>query len=155
MRRLLLIPILSLIIPLYVSADDQPQHVSLTKLVKTPLAAGALKIRVAKLSRSSVLGHGRGHIEVEVGNTAASPETFYPQRLTLVNRDNIQVNVVAPRRSYYYRAAPPYDPRMPATLLEIRITPGARIKEVYSLSGKIQLPARLFYDDKLLAEIVE
>lgn len=154
MRRLLLIPILSLIIPFCVSAN-QPQRISLPSLEKTPLTVGPLKIRVAKLSRSSVLGHGRGHIEVEVENTSASPETFYPQRLTLVNRDNIQVNVVASRRSYYYRAVPPYDPRMPATLLEIRITPGARIKEVYSLSGKIQLPARLFYDDKLLAEIVE
>lgn len=154
MRRLLLIPILSLIIPLCVSAD-QPQRISLPSLEKTPLTAGPLKIRVAKLSRSSVLGHGRGHIEVEVENMSASPETFYPQRLTLVNRDNVQINVVAPRRSYYYRTVPPYDPRIPATLFDIKITPGARIKEVYSLSGKIQLPARLFYDDKLLTEIVE
>lgn len=155
MHRLLLTLVFTLIIPLCVAADDQPLRISPSNLEKTPLSAGPLKIRVAKLNRSSVLGHGRGHIEVEVENTSASPVTFYPQRLTLVNRNNIQVNVIAPRRNYYYRAVPPYDPRMPATLLEIRITPGARIKEVYSLSGKIQLPARLFYDDKLLTEIIE
>lgn len=30
-----------------------------------------------------------------------------------------------------------------------------RIKETYSLSGKVHLPMRLYYDEKLLAEILE
>ncbi len=154
MLRLLLIPILSLIIPLCVTADDQPRRIRSSDLDKTGITAGPFKIRITRLNRGNFLGHGRASIEVEVENTSSGPETFYPQRLALVNRDNVQLNVWVGRHSYY-GTIPPYDPRIPVTPLEIRITPGARIKEVYSLTGKVRLPSRLFYDDKLVAEIVE
>ncbi len=154
MRRLLLTSIFALIIPLCVAADDQSQRIRLSDLDKTPVVVGPFKIRIARLNRSTFLGLGGGHIKVEVENTSSGPETFYPQRLAIVNRDNFQVSVWAGKRRYY-GTVPPYDPRIPVTSLEIRITPGARIREVYSLSGKVRLPARLFYDDKLLAEIVE
>ena len=155
MRSLLLTLALALAVPLCVAAGDQPQQIRLSGLNKMPIVSGPLKMRIARLSRSSVLGYGRGHIEVEIENTSPVPETFYPQRLAIVNRDNFQVNVLATRRGRYYTTLPSYDPRVPVAPFEIRITPGARIKEMYSLSGKVRLPARVFYDDKLLAEIVE
>jgi hypothetical protein len=154
MRTLLLTSIFALVVPLCAAAGDQPQQIRLSGLDKTPIVSGPFKMRIAKLSRSSLLGHGRGRIEVEVENSSVNPETFYPQRLSLVNRDNFQVNVLAARHTYN-RTVPTYDPRLPFNLLDIRITPGARIKEVYTLSGRVRLPARLYYDDKLLAEIVE
>ena len=93
-------------------------------------------------------------MEVEVENSSTGFETFSPQRVSLVDRDNVQVNVMAPKRSSY-RTVPPYDPRIPTGPLDRRIAPGARVKENYSLTGKAHFPIRLYYDEKLLAEIVE
>jgi hypothetical protein len=112
-----------------------------------------LKIRITKL-RGSFLKLGSGSIEVVVENGSTGFETFSPHRLSLVDKDNVQVNVLASRRNYY-RTAPPYDPGIPASPLDRRIAPGASVKETYSLSGKVRLPIRLYYDEKLLAEIVE
>jgi hypothetical protein len=97
---------------------------------------------------------GSGSIEVVVENVSNAFETFSPQRLSLVDKENVQVNVMASRRNYY-RNVPSYDPRIPTGPLDRRIAPGARVKETYSLSGRVHLPIRLYYDEKLLAEIVE
>ncbi|MEK6285124.1 MAG: hypothetical protein AABO57_05235 [Acidobacteriota bacterium] len=153
MRSTLFILVLSLLIPLCVAADDQPARIRVPDLDKTPIAAGPLKIRITKL-KGSFMKVGNGSIEVEVENGSTGFESFSPQRLSLINKDNLQINVVGARRSSY-RTVPPYDPRMPSGPLDRRIAPGARIKETYSLSGKVHLPMRLYYDEKLLAEIVE
>lgn len=145
--------VLALFIPLCALADDQPARIKVSDLEKTPIAAGPLKIRITKL-RGSFLKLGSGSIEVEVENASAGFETFSPQRLSLVDKNNVQVNVMASKRSYY-RTVPPYDPQMPTNPLDRRIAPGARVKENYSLSGKVHHPIRLYYDEKLLAEIVE
>ena len=97
---------------------------------------------------------GNGSIDVEVENASSGFETFSPQRFSLVDRDNVQVNVMAPKRNSY-RTVPPYDPRIPSSPLDRRIAPGARVKESYSLTGKVHFPIRLYYDEKLLAEIIE
>jgi hypothetical protein len=152
MRYSLFTLVLALLIPVCVAADDQPARIRVADLDKAPIAAGPLKIRITKL-RGSFMKLGSGSIEVEVENVATGFETFSPQRLSLINKDNIQVNVVGTRRNYN-RTVPPYDPRT-AGPLDRRIAPGARIKESYSLSGKVHLPMRLFYDEKLLAEIIE
>lgn len=153
MRSILFSLVLSLLIPLCVAADDQPARIRVSDLGKTPIAAGPLKIRISKL-KGSFMKVGNGSIEVEVENGSAGFESFSPQRLSLINKDNLQINVVGARRNSY-RTVPPYDPRMPGGALDRRIAPGARIKESYSLSGKLHLPMRLYYDEKLLAEIVE
>jgi hypothetical protein len=152
MRSRLFSLVFALVIPLSAVADDQPARIRVSDLDKTPIVAGPLKIRITKL-RGSYLKLGNGTIEVEVENVSPGFETFSPQRLSLINRDNIQINVVGTKR--YYRTVPPYDPRIPSGPLDRRIAPGARIKESYSLSGKVHLPIRLYYDEKLLAEIVE
>ena len=153
MRSILFALVVSLLIPLCAIADDQPARVRVSELEKTPIAAGPLKIRITKL-KGSFMKFGNGSIEVEIENPTTGFETFSPQRLALVDRDNEQVNVMAPKRNFY-RTVPPYDPRIPTSPLDRRIAPGARVKESYSLTGKAHFPIRLYYDEKLLAEIVE
>jgi hypothetical protein len=153
MRSILLTLVLAMLIPLAAVADDQPARIRVPDLDKTPIEAGPLKIKITKF-RGSFLKVGNGSIEVEVANISTGFETFSPQRLALINNDNVQINVVGTRHSYY-RTVPQYDPRIPMGPLDRRIAPGARIKETYSLSGKARLPMRLYYDEKLLAEIVE
>ena len=153
MRSSLFALVLALLIPLCAVADDQPARIRVPDLEKTPIAAGALKIRITRL-RGSFLKLGSGSIEVVVENVSNAFETFSPQRLSLVDKENVQVNVMGSRHSSY-RTAPVYDPRLPTGPLDRRIAPGARVKETYSLSGRVHLPIRLYYDEKLLAEIVE
>jgi hypothetical protein len=153
MRSTLFALIVVVLIPLCAIADDQAVRVRVSELEKTPIAAGPLKIRFTKL-KGSFLKFGNGSVEVEVENASTGFETFSPLRLSLVDRDNVQVNVMAPKRSSY-RTVPPYDPRIPASPLDRRIAPGARVKESYSLTGKVHFPIRLYYDEKPLAEIVE
>ena len=153
MRSSLFTLVLALLIPFSAAADDQPAHIRVSDLEKTPIVATPLKIRITRL-RGSFLKVGSGSIEVEVENAGTGFETFSPQRLSLINKDNVQINIVGAKHSYY-RTIPSYDPRMATGLLDRRIAPGARIKESYSLSGKVHLPMRLYYDEKLLAEIVE
>jgi hypothetical protein len=154
MRSSLFTLFVALLIPLCAVADDQPAaRIRVSDLDKTPITAGPLKIRITRL-RGSFLKLGSGSIEVEVENVSTGFETFSPERLSLINKDNVQINVVGGRRGYY-RTVPPHDPRVPTGLLDRRIAPGARVKETYSLSGKLHLPIRLYYDEKLLAEITE
>ena len=153
MRSSLFALVLALLIPVCAVADDQLARIKVSDLEKTPIAAGPLKIRITRL-RGSFLKLGSGSIEVVVENVSNAFETFSPQRLSLVDKENVQVNVMGSRHSSY-RTAPPYDPRIPTSPLDRRIAPGARVKETYSLSGKVHLPIRLYYDEKLLAEIVE
>ncbi|MFY9558558.1 MAG: hypothetical protein WAV20_08905 [Blastocatellia bacterium] len=154
MRSSLFTLLLALLIPLVAIADDQPAQIRVSALDKTPIAAGPLKIRITRL-RASFLKVGSGSIEVEVENVATGFETFSPHRLSLINKDNIQINVAGSKRGGYYRSLPPYDPRIPGGPLDRRIAPGARVKESYSLSGKVHFPIRLYYDEKLLAEVIE
>jgi len=151
MRSTLFALVLALLLPLCAIADDQPTRIRIQDLEKTPISAGALKIRITKL-RGSFLKLGSGSMVVEVENSSTGFESFSPQKLSLVDKSNVQVNVMSSRRNYY-RTVPPYD--SPSSPLDRRIAPGARIKETYSLSGKVHLPIRLYYDEKLLAEIVE
>jgi hypothetical protein len=152
MRSCLFALILALLVPFCAVADDQPAHIRVSDLDKTAIAAGSLTIRITKL-KGSFMKLGNGSIEVVVENGSSGFETFSPHRLALVDRENVQVNVTTSRHGY--RTAPPYDPGMPASPLDRRIAPGARVKESYSLSGRVHFPIRLYYDEKLLAEIEE
>jgi hypothetical protein len=39
--------------------------------------------------------------------------------------------------------------------VDTRIEPKARIKRIYALADKAQLPARLYYENKLLGTIIQ
>jgi len=118
-------------------------RVRTSQLDRTPFTAGSLKITLSQF-RASFLKIGGASVEVQVVNTADTFTSFSPQKLSFLGNDNNQVDVLAIQSGdHYWRAE------------DRRIAPGARTKEFYALNGKLQLPARLYYDEKLLAEIVE
>ncbi|HWO02022.1 MAG TPA: hypothetical protein VNS63_22430, partial [Blastocatellia bacterium] len=134
---------LVLIVPLHAIADNAPRRVRVSEISKAPMTAGLLTITFLKLSSSPRLGNGR--IEVLVENSSTGFATFYPQRLSFVGEDNVQVDVWG-TWSGESSIVPPR---------EKSIAPGARAKENYYLDGKLSLPARLYYDEKLLAVITD
>ena len=118
-------------------------RVRTAQLDRTPFTAGPLKITLTQF-RASYLKIGGTSVEVQVMNTASTFTSFSPQKLSFLGNDNNQADVLAIQSGdHYWRAE------------DRRIAPGARTKEFYALNGKLQLPARLYYDEKLLAEIVE
>lgn len=136
--------LLVLLIALVASATDQPAaRIRVSELDRTPLTAGPLKITLTKF-RGSFLKVGGGSIEAQVENTSAEFSVFSPQRLSFVGSDNSQADILAIQSGDRYWCA-----------LDRRIAPGARTKEFYALNGKVRLPARVYYDEKLLAEIVD
>jgi hypothetical protein len=147
-RKIRIKPLGSIIVVLTISffalADDQPVRVRTSELERTPLAAGPLKITLTQF-RGSFLKVGNGSVEAQVENTSTGFSTFSPQRLSFVGSDNKQTDVLAIGQSG--------DRYWPA--MDRRIAPGAHIKEFYALNGKVHLPARIYYDEKLLAEIVD
>lgn len=135
--------ILVLLAPLHAVADNPPKHIRVAEISKTPLVAGPFTLSFIKFSASPRLGNGR--IEVVVENSSTGFATFYPQRLSLVGEDNVQVDVLGTWTGES-SLVPPRDRR---------IAPGARTKELYYLDGRLSLPARLYYDEKLLALITD
>ena len=145
MRSRLLASLLPILIfPFLVSADDQPPvRLRKSELSHSPLFVGSLKITLMNLD-----GHGlfplKGTIQVQTENTSTIFAIFFPQRLSFVNADNTQVDVLGV----------PFAEGT-VSVADRRIAPGARIKEYYSLNSKVHLPARLYYDEKLLAVIAD
>lgn len=141
MRSSLFTLVVALLIPICVAADDQPVRIRTSELERTSLTAGPLKITLTQF-RGSFLKIGYGSVEAQVENTSTGFTTFSPQRLSFVGSDNKQADVLAIGTG---------DRHWPA--VDRRIAPGAHIKEIYTLNGKVRLPARFYYDDKLLAVI--
>jgi len=112
-------------------------------LERTPFAAGALKITITQF-RGSFLKIGSGSVEVQVVNTASEFTSFSPHKLSFLGNNNNQADILAIQSGDHYWPAQ-----------ERRIAPGASTKEFFALNAKVRLPARLYYDEKLLAEIVE
>jgi hypothetical protein len=135
--------IVVLLVALLASATNQPARIRVSELDRTPLTAGPLRITLTKF-RGSFLKVGGGSIEAQVENTSAEFSVFSPQRLSFVGSDNSQADILAIQSGDRYWCA-----------LDRRIAPGARTKEFYALNGKVRLPARVYYDEKLLAEIVD
>ena len=152
--KLLLLSTIALILPICVAAENQTPQIPASQLDKIQITVGPLKFRITRL-RGSVLKIGNGQIELEVENASSEFQTFYPQRISLINKDNSQLNTILARTTNYRTSLPPYDPRIPSALTDRRIAPGARVKDIYGLTGKVRLPARLFYDEKLIAVITE
>jgi hypothetical protein len=124
MRSILFALVLAMLIPLAATADDQTPRIRVPDLEKTPIAAGPLKIKITKF-RGSFMKVGNGSIEVEVENISTGFETFSPQRLSLINNDNVQINVVGAKHGYY-RSGPQYDPRISAGPLDRRDAAASR-----------------------------
>ena len=145
MRQRLLASLLPiLILPLLVSADDQPPvRLHQSELSRFPLFVGSLKITLTKLSGNGVLSLD-STVEVQIESTSAAFTMFFPPRLSFVSKDGSQVDVLGVSLTNGV-----------VSVADRRIAPRARIKEYYLLTGSIHLPARLYYDEKLLAVIAD
>lgn len=128
-----------------VAAASQTPKIKEADLEKTPIVAGALRITLLEY-RGSFLKIGNASAWIEVENTADEFVEFSPQLLSLVGKDNRQGDTVGV--GGFRREELSW---LPVTR---KIAPGARIKEQYVFTAKIKHPARLYYDAKLIAEIL-
>ena len=153
MRTKLLFSTLAfLLIPLYVIAGDEPvPRIRKADLGSQSFLAGSLKISIAKFKGNIAFTFGNpaeagsGQVALKIENASKDFATFYPQRVSFVGRDDNSVGILDARHNY--------DEYVPAG--EVRIAPGARVSELYRLKTKVRLPARMFYDDKLLVVITD
>jgi len=139
-----------LLLPLSAIGRDEPvPRIRKADLGSQSFLTGSLKISVEKFKGNVVLGRsaetGSGQVALRVENTSKDFAAFYPQRVSFVDRDNNQVAILDARHGY--------DEYVPAA--EVRIAPGARVSDLYRLKAKVRLPARMYYDDKLLVVITD
>ena len=144
--RLLTSMMVLILVPFFVSAGQAPAtRVRASELSQSPFIVDSIKLTFTKFNKDGLLGFGHGSIELRVENVSSTFTTFSPQRLSLVGSDNEQANVLG--------IPVGNDNIIPAE--DRKIAPFARMKEYYGLTGKLQLPARLYYDEKLLGIIAE
>jgi hypothetical protein len=123
-------------------AQVQVMRVKTSQLGNTPLASGPLRITITRVNWT-VLGLGVAYMEIEVHNASDEFVTFSPQRLSFVSKDFTQADVLG----RVFRAHDLLSPR------DRRIAPRATIEEAYRLDQNLDLPVRVYYEDKLLAEV--
>ena len=134
-----------LLTPLAVFAfQTQAEQVRNRELKNKSFTSGSLRITITKFFESSITH--QSFIDIEVENSSGDIATFVPQLLTFIDKDDNQVDIVG-----QYSAT--------GTSLVAagnrRIFPKARIKLRYELTDRVKLPARLYYEDKLLATIID
>ncbi|MBO0857439.1 MAG: hypothetical protein J2P21_03105 [Chloracidobacterium sp.] len=144
--RILSATAMILLTPLVVSAfQAQTEQVRNRELKNKYFTAGSLRITITRFYEFSVTH--QCFIDIEVENTSDDIATFVPQQLTFIDKDDNQVNIVG-----QYSATG-------SSLVaagDRRVFPKARIKRhKYELTDRVHLPARLYYEDKLLATIID
>ena len=137
----------------------------LTPLVVLAFQAQAEQVRKDELKRRSFTAgpfkmilqtfYGGGHnpiphITIVVENTSDNFMTFDPRRLTFIDKYNNQIDIVGQYAQVDGHGVSPL-----VAPVERRIWSKAWIKHSYTLTNKMELPARLYYEDKLLATIIE
>ena len=135
-----------LLAPLVVLAfQAQAEQVRSRELKNKSFTAGSLKITLTRFF-SNNYASDQSIIYIEVENTSGDITTFVPQLLTFIDKDDNQVDIVGQYVGYGGHLVAAGDKR---------VWPKARIKHRYLLADKVRLPARLYYEDKLLATIIE
>lgn len=85
-------------------------------------------------------------------NTSDDFTTFDPRLLSFIDKDNNQMDILGVRVAISVGGKGGGSVVMAE---DTRIAPKARIKRKYALTDYVQLPARLYYEDKLLATMIE
>ena len=148
-----------LLTPLVVLAfQAQAEQVRKADLKSRPFTAGPLKITVLSFGyRHHIIAHPEDPsrdiryvtpIHVMVENTSDGFTTFNPRRLSFVDKANYQADVRV--LINVYRGSP-----VQSVAEDRRIAPKASIEEWYDLTREVRLPARLYYEDKLLATLID
>jgi hypothetical protein len=148
-RKLFTVLILVMLLPASLAAQDEPERVRRADIENHTFVAGELKIILKRFWAGSLLT--RGFIEVRAENSSTSAATFNPQRLSFVGKDGKQVNIRGRRQTGPVHP----DDRQIEVAQPREVAPGAYVKELYELDGRVRLPARLFYEGKELAVIVK
>jgi hypothetical protein len=136
----------------------QNDQVRKGELKSRPITAGPLKVTLISLDGliDDVLEVGLTRfvnpVYIEVGNTSDKFTTFNPRRLSFVDVANNQMDV---RGLIPYYEGQWLGGKEVSAAEERRIAPNARIKAWYDLTGHFRLPVRLYYEDKLLATIID
>lgn len=148
MRSRLIIPVIVvLLVPFFAMAGGQiSTRVRKSELKDVPFLAGnSIKITITRLYQGYLRTEtGDPEMELQVENLSTSFVTFSPRHLSFVGSNNRQVDILAVqviKESY------------PA--VDRRLALGAHIKDTYRLSDKLSLPARLYYEEKLIALITD
>ena len=146
--KLLTLAWLIIAVPSFAVASNGPERVRKSELSKHPFAVGQLKLTITYFHAGlPLLSHVV--IEVKVENPSGSAEVFDPNLLSLVSKNNSQVHVAGRIQSFVHSNA-----RLgPAHTRSV--APGAHMKEYFEFTGRVKLPARLFYDGKELAVITD
>jgi hypothetical protein len=148
-----------LLTPLVVLAfQAEAEQVRKGELKEKSFTAGPLKITVLSFGyRRHIIARPEDPsrdlsyvtpIHVMVENTSDGFTTFNPRRLSFVDKANYQADVRVVIN--IYRGSP-----RQSVAEDRRIAPKASIEEWYDLTREVRLPARLYYEDKLLATIIE
>lgn len=147
--RLLTLTLIFAFLSVSTPAQNEPKQISRSDLTSQSFVAGDLKITLKKFWAGSLLS--RGYVEVRVENLSAAAKTFNPQRLSFVGKDAKQVNIRGRRQTGPVHP----DDRAIEVALPRDVAPGAYLKELYELDGRVRLPARLIYEGEELAVIVK
>ncbi|HYV06090.1 MAG TPA: hypothetical protein VFB82_15945 [Blastocatellia bacterium] len=146
-HTLLPVVIVLILLPVLSIARDEPERVGKSELHKHSFAVGELRITITRFWPGSLLS--RGYVAVKAENTSSSAVVYNPQRLSFISNNNRQVNTRGRRQTGGLgRDDSGLDIAQPR-----EIAPNAYIKEFYELDGRVRLPARLFYEAKVLALI--
>ncbi|HWP44087.1 MAG TPA: hypothetical protein VNO14_12665 [Blastocatellia bacterium] len=139
--------------PFFAQAGNQADaRIPASDLHRVPLIAGPLRITITKFKDHGLFSFDRYlKIDMEIENTSTDFVTFSPQSISFVESDGNQENILGIRifhQGHKYESS-----IMPAP--DRRIAPAARIKVSYILTDRVDPPVRFYYDDKLLATIVD
>jgi hypothetical protein len=138
---------LILLTPLAVLAfQDEADKVRKGELKSRPFTTDTLKIRITDYYGGGI-SFPTGEVSIVVENTSGDYTIFDPQRLSFVDNDNHQVDILGVK--LYVQTD-----NWLAEAESKRIGPKRWIKNHYTLTDKLHLPLRLYYDDKLLGMIV-
>jgi hypothetical protein len=125
----------------------QADQVRKNELKSKSFTAGPMKITLIDFYGGGI-AFPAGQVSIMVENTSDEFATFDPQRLSFVDNYNNQVDVFGLTRNHQNKT-------WIVAAEGKRIGPKARIKNLYSLTDKLHLPLRMYYEDKLLATIIE
>jgi hypothetical protein len=145
---ILLAPLLAL------AFQAQSEQVRKGELKSRPFTAGPLKITLTRFYGGGLL-QSNGYIDIEVENTSDDFTTFDPRRMGFIDNDDNQSDIFGLVLADRNRSIAITDTNPVVAAEDKRIGPKARIKRLYALTDKVRLPARLYYEDKLLGTIIE
>jgi hypothetical protein len=130
-------------------AQQPANQVDLSSVSRHPFQVGGLELTISKLDGLVVISSdardtGVGYMEVRVENVSADFVRFAPSQLVVVGRDGRQASIIYERHNTDR-----------AVVSEVSVAPRAHTEMKYNLSARVKFPAQLYYDGKLLAEIVD